>query len=135
MAKRRSYIRSKRGKAPDLGDISFRSSWERNFARILNIWVKEKEIDAWYFEPDEFEFSNIKRGTRYYLPDFKIIEPTGSHYYIEIKGWMDSKSKTKLKRFAKYYNHETLILVDKIEYKKYKKKYASRIAKWESDGV
>ena len=75
MAKRRSYIRSKRGKAPDLGDISFRSSWERNFARILNIWVKEKEIDAWYFEPDEFEFSNIKRGTRYYLPDFKIIEP------------------------------------------------------------
>jgi len=25
--------------------------------------------------------------------------------------------------------------VDKIEYKKYKKKYASRIAKWESDGV
>ena len=48
---------------------------------------------------------------------------------------MDSKSKTKLKRFAKYYNHETLILVDKIEYKKYKKTYASKIAEWETDRV
>lgn len=95
------YQGIRKERAPDLGDIVFRSSWERNFARILKLWEKRRKILAWFYEIDRFTFP-IKRGTTSDLPDFKIFECTGKHYYLEVKGWMDDKSTTRLKRFAKY---------------------------------
>lgn len=91
------------GKRPDLGNRYFRSAWEANYARMLE-WVwKHKKIAGWEYEPIEFEFTEIKRGTRFYTPDFRVDETDGSYTYVEIKGWFDPKSLTALKRMAKYY--------------------------------
>ena len=78
--------------------------------------VDHKEIKKWEYEPDKFIFEEIKYGTRSYTPDFKIFNNDGSIEYFEVKGYMDSKSKTKLKRMAKYYPETKLTLVERDEY-------------------
>ena len=51
------------------------------------------------------------------LPDFKIYQNDGTVVYHEVKGYMDSKSATKIKRMAKYYPNIKLIVIQKEEYK------------------
>ncbi|MFI0477756.1 MAG: DUF1064 domain-containing protein [Candidatus Rhabdochlamydia sp.] len=89
----------------------FRSTWEANYARYLEYLKENGKIKDWEHEPQTFWFLKIMRGARSYLPDFKVTNLDGSHYWVEVKGWMDSKSKTKIKRFKKYYPEETLILI------------------------
>ena len=79
-------------------DCSFRSKWEANMARYWN-YIKVE----WKYEPCEFEFKTIKRGTRYYKPDFYL--PL-TNKFVEIKGFLSSGDKTKLRRFKKYYPEE-----------------------------
>ncbi len=107
-------IKAKGGKRPDLDNRYFRSSWEANYARYLNLLVSQIEIVAWEYEPDTFEFHNIKRGTRFYKPDFKVYLfpfPDGGYEYHEVKGYMTPKSKTQLKRMAKYYPNEKIVII------------------------
>ena len=126
------YSRGKSGKRKDLNDLYVRSSWEANYARYLNFLIKHKIIFKWEYEPDVFMFEKIKRGTRSYTPDFKIWELHDSvPYYVEIKGWMDAKSKTKLKRIAKYYPDVRIVLVGKDEYKKIEKSFSGIVENWE----
>lgn len=130
-SKPRQYT-SKQGYRADLGDIYFRSGWEANFARYLNFLKKQRAIYKWEFEPDVFWFNAIKRGVRSYLPDFKVWDKSNSEpYYIEVKGYMDSKSKTKIKRMAKYYPHIRLEVVGKKEYLEIKNKLSNLIPHWE----
>ena len=106
--------RCKGGKRKDLGNTYFRSAWEANYARYLN-FAKIK----WEYEPKTFWFDGIKRGSRSYTPDFYLPE---EDRYVEIKGWMDKKSRTKLKRMAKYYPDVDIELIDSTRYR--------AIAKW-----
>ncbi len=69
-------------------------------------------IKEWEHEPQTFWFEEIRRGTRSYLPDFKITLANKSHYWVEVKGYFDRKSLTKIKRFRKYYPEEDLRIVD-----------------------
>lgn len=94
-----------------------RSTWEMNYAHYLDWLKKKKEIKKWEYEPDTFWFNNIRRGTCSYLPDFKIYQNDGTVVYHEVKGYMDSKSATKIKRMAKYYPNIKLIVIQKEEYK------------------
>ena len=82
-----------------------RSAWEANIGAYLQFLRDKKEIADWTHEPkeDEFWFDKIKRGTRSYLPDFKVWRNDGSIYYIEVKGYMDKVSATKLKRMKQYF--------------------------------
>ena len=57
----------------------------------------------WYYEPHEFEFNSIKRGNRFYKPDFYLPK---TDKWVEIKGYLSSGDKTKLRRFKKYYPKE-----------------------------
>lgn len=107
----------KPGKAADLGDTHFRSAWERNYARYLNYLVSKGHYKSWAFEPETFWFEGIRRGTTSYKPDFRVVKNDGSIQFHEIKGWFDSKSKTKLKRMKKYHPTVVIILVDGPAYK------------------
>lgn len=78
-------------------DLSVRSSWEANFVRVLQIYKIEYQ-----FEPTVFPFP-IKRGTKGYTPDFYF---PGQDEWLEIKGYLDDKSKIKLKRFKRYFPEE-----------------------------
>ena len=58
------------GKRADLANRYFRSSWEAKWARYLNWLASLHEIWGWEYEPQTFEFVEIKKGTRFYTPDF-----------------------------------------------------------------
>jgi len=97
-------------------NIFFRSKWEANYSLYLDFLVKENQIIKWEYEKEVFIFEKIKFGTRSYRPDFKIYELDNTTTYHEIKGYMDAKSKTKIKRMAKYYPKIKLIIIDKDIY-------------------
>lgn len=91
--------------------IYARSRWEANYARFLEFLKERGEIANWEHEPETFWFEAIKRGCRSYLPDFRVTQKTGEIEYHEVKGWMDSRSKTKIKRMKKYHPSVKLILI------------------------
>lgn len=126
-----AYSKCKRGKREDIGDYFFRSAWEANYARYLTILKETNQIINWEFEPITFFFEGEKRGAISYLPDFRITKLDNSIEYHEVKGWMDAKSKSKLKKFAKYYPKEHLVLIDSKQYNKIKKEYKTQIPLWE----
>ena len=111
------------GRRADLGGIFMRSTWESNYARFLN-WVKE----PWEYEPTTFEFKTIKKGARFYTPDFWLPK---KGYYVEIKGYMDPVSKTKLSRMARYYPDVKIVVIGKREYVAIAKKVERLIPNWE----
>lgn len=150
---RREYHESKdktgqfRGGYREHLDVTVRSSWESNFLTYLD----HKKI-PWEFEPQVFYFSGIKRGTRSYLPDVKIYPNRKNYEWIEIKGRMTSKDKTKMRRLRKYYPEEfarmkvvtkndrvasTRFYVDEMELEVYAfyddlmKKYSGVLKNWE----
>lgn len=104
------YSRGSAGKRDDLG-FYVRSAWEANYARYLTWLQLRGEISTWNYEPQTFWFDKIRRGTRSYMPDFKVIANDGTYEWHEVKGWMDQKSKTRLKRMAKYYPLEKIVLI------------------------
>lgn len=109
----------------------YRSRWEANYARYLQ-WLKERgEIADWQHEPETFWFDGIKRGVRSYLPDFRVWENDGRIVLHEVKGWMDSRSRTCLKRMAKYHPQEKIIVIDGRQYRSIRLKVMALIEGWE----
>lgn len=128
----KSYTRTKGGHREDLGGIYFRSSWEANYARYLNLLVRMKVVQSWEFEPETFWFEGVKRGAVSYKPDFKV------HYrgdvnpeYVEIKGWEVAKDRTKWRRMKKYHPHVKLVIVGAKEYRAIERKWSAAIPTWE----
>ena len=109
---------SKGGKRADLGGQYFRSRWEANYARFLN-WLRDTtgEVVSWEFEAEIFEFTKIKKGVRFYTPDFKIQMANGTVEYHEVKGWRYPKGETALKRMAKYYPKIKIVVIDEEWFK------------------
>lgn len=113
--------RSESGTRADLG-IFVRSKWEANYARYLNWLQSQGNIHKWEYEPDTYWFEHIKTGSRSYKPDFKVWLTEDKYEYHEIKGYMDQKSRTKLKRMKRYYPNEKVIVLQAPEVRE--------IAKW-----
>lgn len=129
-----SAARGRGGKRADLGNSYFRSAWEANYARYLNWLIGLGEIQKWEYEVETFEFTTIKRGSRFYTPDFRVTTKSGSVEYHEVKGWMDKKSQTKLNRMAKHYPDKTIVLVDKDVYTGIAQSVKALIPEWETYG-
>ncbi len=130
----RGNTRCKSGKRSDLGDCYFRSAWEANYARVLEWKRSAGGIWRWEYEPQPpFEFYEVRRGNRWYLPDFKIweTEDDKNPYYVEVKGWMDPASKTKLRRMKKYYPDVKIMLVQKKEMSILRAQMKGFIPEWE----
>ena len=86
---------------------------ELGYARKLEMLKSTGAIKDFEHEPRVFWFLEIKRGIRCYLPDFRVDNLDGSSHWVEVKGYMDAKSKTKINRFRKYYPEEKLVVVTK----------------------
>ncbi len=124
------YSRVKRGTVEIGGKTFFaRSSWEANIGAYFEFLKQNNEILDWIHEPQTFWFEEIRRGIRSYKPDFKITNKDKSEYFVEVKGWMDKKSATKLKRMKIYYPK---IKIEVLGEKRYKsiKKMCSIIPNW-----
>ena len=103
-----------------IGDrkLCFRSSWEIYYAKHHELLKRTGHVMEWEYEPRTFWFAGIKRGTRSYLPDFKVTFKDGRHEWHEVKGWMDKRSKTQLNRMRIYFPAEVVRVVgnDRIKH-------------------
>lgn len=111
----------------------FKSKSEERYALYLE-WLRQcKSILEWRYEPKTFWFNeagaNLKRGTVSYKPDFVVIEQHG-HYWVEVKGYMDPKSLTKIKRFRKYFPEQQLVVVDAKWFTRNSKKLKGLVPGW-----
>ena len=122
------------GPAEDLADGNhYRSTWERNIARLMGV----RGIETAY-EPKRFYFRDIHES---YLPDWRLkgIEPfaldgvTYHEIYIELKGYLDNKSKRQLRNIRRYYAKKgvMVILIDSEQYKKLEQDFSEGISQWE----
>lgn len=123
-----SYSRARGGKREDLNNSYFRSAWEANIARVLNYL----QIN-WQYELRRFYFEDSVDGVLSYQPDFYLPE---FDMWIEVKGWMDEKSKTRLKLFKEQYPEEynKLMLIDQKRYYELECDYKF-LPNWEGNGV
>lgn len=124
------HARGVKGEREDLGGLYMRSRWEANVARFLDILILTGDIAFWEYEPETFTYP-VKRGIRKYTPDFRVVRTDGSHYWLEVKGWMDKPSKIKIKRFGIHYPKETLLILDEKQYKVMEKEFKDVIPNWE----
>ena len=114
----------KGGKRVDLNNQYFRSRWEPNYARILNL----KGI-PWLYESKVFYLRNDKgKIVDSYRPDFYLPE---TDEYIEIKGWLSPEFKKKWKLFKEQYPDIKITLIGPEEYSELEKKYKGKIKEWE----
>lgn len=126
-----NYAYARGGKRDDLGGLYVRSAWEANYARYLNWLVKNEQIRSWEYEPEVFTFEKIKKGNRYYTPDFKVTNNDGTVEYHEVKGYMDAASATKIRRFERYYPELKLVIIDKPVYASIARSIGKAIEGWE----
>ena len=118
----------------EIGDrkIYARSRWEANYARYLE-WLKVNgQIKEWEHEPETFWFEGIRRGCVSYLPDFRVTENNGAVAFHEVKGWFDARSKTKIKRMAKYHPTVSLRIIAAPWFKENGRKLSGIIPNWEN---
>ena len=109
----------------------YRSKWEANYARYLEFIRLHGQIRGWRHEPTTFWFDKIKRGCRSYLPDFEVTLNNGEIVYHEVKGWYDSRSKTKLKRMKKYHPDVKVRVIFSKEYHTLERQLRGLIRTWE----
>lgn len=111
--------------------IFARSRWEANYARYLQFLKEQKQISEWEHEAETFWFVKIQRGIRSYLPDFRVTYWEGTVEYHEVKGWMDSRSKTTIRRMRIYHPKIVLRIIDAKWFKANGRKMAGLITGWE----
>lgn len=109
----------------------YRSRWEANYARYLE-WLKcMGQIRDWSHEPKTFWFDGVKRGVVSYLPDFLVIENSGREVYHEVKGWMDARSRTKIRRMRIYHPKIALVVIDRQAYAEIRRKVSRLVPEWQ----
>lgn len=108
----------------------YRSRWEYRYALYLQLMKDNNYISDWEHEPHTFYFEGIKRGTNNYKPDFKVTFISGKEEWYEVKGYMDAKSKTKIKRMKKYHPEIILNVIDGEWFKSNGKKLKSILKGW-----
>jgi hypothetical protein len=126
-----AYSRCNGGRRADLGDMFFRSNWEANYARILNLWQEQKKIFCWEYEPLPFRFPRTDRPLSY-TTDFQVWEQEGSdYYYVEIKGQMSKYDQLKQQCMEEHYTDVSIRMIYEKDYKNLQKEFAPRIETWE----
>lgn len=134
MTAENTYSRCRGGRREDLGDTYFRSSWEANYARYLNQLIRLKVVERWDYEPEKFWFDGVRSGTTNYTPDFRVFyvgDPRPE--YVELKGFVTPKDRTKWRRMKKYHPRIKLVVITEKEYYATARKWSSSIPNWESD--
>lgn len=112
---------------PDL-HMSFRSSWEANIARILNLLHIKFEYESLHILRYPInEEASTENSTGIYIPDFVLDK----NRIIEVKGVWDSDSRRKVLEFQKHFVNYQYFTIDSDFYDALREQYAEQIPEWE----
>ena len=128
--------RGLQGPALDLDDgHEYRSTWERNVARVL----RYRGVEASY-EPKRYLFDG-QPWAESYLPDWRLPgeAQVGPRHYdtilLEVKGYYDAKSKRRSRNMKKQWAARgvMVLLFREPLYRQLEEDYAEHIPEWEYD--
>lgn len=103
-------VTTKRRKAPSVRPWGvFRSKWELEYSRYLDVLKAAGRISWWAYEPDRLP---IGVGA-VFTPDFLVGLPDGPPEYREVKGFKREAAMVRLKVAAKQYPEAPFVLVTK----------------------
>jgi len=102
-------VPSKGTKAPSGPWHPFRSKWELEYAKYLDVMKAAGQIRDWAYEGEHLD---IGIGARY-TPDFRLVCFDGLIQYREVKGYKREAAMVRLKVAAKLYPQYTFVLVTK----------------------
>jgi hypothetical protein len=108
----------------------YRSKAEYRYALYLEYLKSQGQIKEWEHEPETFWFKKIKRGTNNYKPDFRITLLNDNLEYHEVKGFMDAKSRTKIKRMSIYHPNIKLRVIQSDWFRRNNKMLKSLIKEY-----
>ena len=108
---------SKRGYRNDLKQF-FRSTWEANFARILNYQGIKYE----------YELTIFKTPLGFYTPDFYLSD---QDIYVEMKGWEGDGNQRKKRLYCVWRLGIKILIVKRNRYRRLARKYSPMINYWE----
>lgn len=92
--------KAKHGKRIKYKGTYYRSTWEANFAKFLDLsGIKYR------YEPEVFDLGNTTYRPDFYIPEWDL--------WIEIKGWFKKDAKKKIKLFKLIVNKNLKILMKK----------------------
>jgi len=94
--------------------IYFKSQVEVKFAGMLEALRQAGAIVTWEYEPKDFWFEGIRRGTCSYRPDFCVVWAQNREeiwYETKTPGNLTQKDVTKYRRMAQHYPAVKLVLV------------------------
>ena len=109
----------------------FRSKAEARYAAYLQ-WLKDTgNIKAWDYEFEYFGWTNQRGNKVQYCPDFRTLRDSESDWeYWEVKGYLDARSKAKLKGFSKHFPYLKLTVIDSAWFKRNTKKLKGLVPGW-----
>lgn len=110
------YTSAHGGHRNDL-NMYFRSNWEANFARVLNLQGR-----SWEYESRSFQLAESLS----YTPDFLC-----DGVFYEVKGRMDEKSKRQLDLMKERYPDVIIEVIDGDKYADLRVRYKTHIPLWE----
>ena len=88
-----------------------RSGFEARWGKYLDFLVKAGEVVSWEFEPRDFEVKGMRKNTKRYWPDFRVVYSNNTVLWHETKGQIKSSDVTKLRRMSQEYPEEKIVLV------------------------
>jgi hypothetical protein len=112
------YTSAHGGTREDLG-MYFRSNWEANFARILNLQGKR-----WTYEERTFQLT----PSLSYTPDFYVID---DDCFYELKGRMDDKARHQLELMHDMYSNVVINVIEGAKYRQLGIEWKHLIPTWE----
>ena len=115
----------KGGFRKDLGHY-VRSSWEADFARILNLHDLEYK-----YEPKTFKLIKPNGEVVHYTPDFYV---KSKNTFYEIKGWLHEIDKEKISLFQNQYPQYNFVLVNTTKFAEFSLRY-KKLVNWECPRV
>lgn len=107
---------------PDLKE-TFRSSWEANFARILNHKKMPYEYESHMLPRHDSDGSAV--GV--YIPDFWLP----GNRVVEVKGFWNRESLEKVLEMKKHYPEYEYYIIDQDIYHSLTRQYSEVISSWE----
>lgn len=103
-----------------------KSTWEYDVALYLQYLLDNGMISSWDYEPVAFEFPYGKNGVRSYKPDFRVTRGS-REYFIEVKGWVDSKSLLKQNLMKTHYPEINMLYILEPTYRAIEKRYSRKL--------
>lgn len=130
-----NVVKGRRTDKPE--DTSYyKSTWERNLARLWEWLVDQEALASWSYETIKLSYHIGKRGKpRMYRNDFPLVLNDGTQVLVECKGRFGPAERRKLSNVMEKNPDVLLVMIDAAHYYEIERTFGPLIPNWEGGRV